>query len=153
MDSRFFFTVFLTVLPALTANVQAQDNGRFYIDLQKFPLYVKAGFNSSDAVSPDLMDGSWLAKEQWPARGAVIRRLGLPGLPKRVFLSPWGRPKQEWTFAVPFTMDASFMDADALVIPCLYLASIGINWEIYLNGTLIKKEMHLSGGRITEQHY
>jgi DNA-binding CsgD family transcriptional regulator len=152
MDSRYFLTLFLTVLSALTAPMEAQDReNRFFIDLQKFPLYYKADFNPSDAVSPDLQDGSWRIKEEW--YGAVIRRLDLPGLPKRVFLSPWGRPEREWTFAIPFTMDASNMDDSAPVIPCLYLATIGINWEIYLNGTMIKKEMHLSGGHIMEQHY
>jgi DNA-binding CsgD family transcriptional regulator len=147
MDSRFFIAVFLTILATLTASTAAQaQETQFYINLQKFPLYIKADFNLSDAVSPDLQDGSWLVREQWS--GAVIRRLGLPGLPKRAFLSPWGRPEREWTFVLPFTMDT-----DAPIIPCLYLASIGINWEIYLNGTLIKKEMYLENGRITEQHY
>ena len=146
MDTRFFFAVFLTVLSAFTVSesAQAQEN-RFYINLQKFPLYIKADFNPSDTASPDLQDGSWLVREQWS--NAVIRRLGLPGLPKRAFLSPWGRPVQEWTFVLPFTMDV-----DVPLFPCLYLASIGVNWEIYLNGILIQKEMHLSGGRITEQH-
>ena len=148
MDSRFFFTIFITILSAFTAPaVQAQDTDNpFYVDLQKFPLYIKADFNPSDAVSPDLQDGYWQVREQWS--GAVIRRLGLPGLPKRVFGSPYGRPEQEWTFLIPFTMEA-----DAPIIPCLYLASIGINWEIYLNGSLIRKEMHLVDGRIMEQHY
>jgi len=147
MYYRPFFAVFLTILSVFTAPaaVQGQEN-RFYIDLQKFPLYVKADFNPSDAVSPDLQDGSWQVREQW--YGAVIRRLGLPGLPKRAFLSPWGRPEQQWTFALPFTMKI-----EAPIIPCLYLATIGINWEIYLNGTLIKREMHLAEGRIIEQHY
>jgi DNA-binding CsgD family transcriptional regulator len=149
---RVLFCCLLTVLSVLTASCpsQAQED-KFYVDLQKFPLYVKSGFNPYDTVSPDLQDATWQTREQWP--GAVIRRLGLPGLPKRAFLSPWGRPEQEWTFVIPFTTDTFIMDAEAPVIPCLYLASIGINWEIYLNGTLIKSEMHLSGGRITEQHY
>jgi len=148
MGSKFFFAVFLTVLSTLMAPTAAQGwKDRFNIDLQKFPLYVKADFNPSDAVSPDLQDGSWQVREQW--YGAVIRRLDLPeGLPKRAFMSPFGRPEQEWTFAVPFTMDT-----DPPIIPCLYLASIGINWEIYLNGTLIREEMYLTGGRITQQHY
>ncbi|MDR2922697.1 MAG: helix-turn-helix transcriptional regulator [Treponema sp.] len=153
MDSRFLFLVFLTVFAAFTASAAAAtaatdtlEDDFFYINLQKFPLYVKADFKPSDILSPDLQDGSWQVREQW--HGAVIRRLGLPGMPKRAFLSPWGRPEQEWTFTIPFTMDA-----DAPVIPCLFLASIGINWEIYLNGTRIKKEMHLAGGRIREQHY
>jgi len=149
MDSRFFFAVFLTVL-SNSYSIWG-DNNQLYIDLQKFPLYVKSDFNLSDTVSPDLQDGSWLVKEQW--HGAVIRRLGLSGMPKRVFLSPWGRPVQEWTFIVPFTIEASLLDNNAPIIPCLYLASIAVNWEIYLNGTLIRKEMHLSGGRITEEHY
>jgi len=158
MDYRFLFSVYLAVFSVFTvflaAPLSAQAvKGHFYIDLQKSPLYVKEGFNLSDVNSPDLQDGSWQVREHW--RGAVIRRLDLPaGLPKRIFLSPWGSPEREWTFALPFTMDTSIADDNAPVIPCLYLASIGINWEIYLNGTLIKKEMHLSGGgRITEQHY
>ena len=139
------FTVFLVVFPTFTAYpVQAQES-RFYIDLQKFPLYIKTGFYPSDASFPDLQDGSWVVKEQWP--GAVIRRLGLTEMPKRAFLSPWGRPVREWTFVIPFTMDADFQ-----LFPCLYLASIGVNWEIYLNGILIKKEMYLVNGRIMEQH-
>ncbi|MDR2943469.1 MAG: helix-turn-helix transcriptional regulator [Treponema sp.] len=150
MDSRFSFAVFFTVC-ALTAFGGGQED-KFYIDLQKFPIYIKADFNPSDVISPDLKDGSWQIREQW--YGAVIRRLNLQGphgqpcLPKRAFLSPYGRPEQEWTFVLPFTVEV-----DTPIIPCLYLASIGINWEIYLNGTLIKKEMHLDGGRIIEQHY
>jgi hypothetical protein len=56
MDSRFFLAVFLTVLSTLSACSAAQDReaDQFYIDLQKFPLYIKADFNPSDAVSPDL---------------------------------------------------------------------------------------------------
>jgi DNA-binding CsgD family transcriptional regulator len=152
MNPRFFFVVLLTVLSALTTwgGGGGVSPDRFFLNLQEFPLYIKADFNPSDAVSPDLQDGSWQTREQWP--GAVIRRLGLPGLPKRAFLSPWGRPEREWTFVIPFTMDAPLMDTDTPFFPCLYLASIGVNWEIYLNGTLIKREMHLSGGRITQKH-
>ena len=139
-----FLFFFLFSLFSFLSSAQAQEN-RFFIDLQKFPLYIKSGFSLSDVISPDLQDGSWTAREQWP--GAVIRRLGLPEMPKRAFLSPWGRSPREWTFALPFTTDA-----DAQLFPCLYLASIGVNWEIYLNGILIKKEMYFVNGRIMEQH-
>jgi len=152
MNSRGFFA-FLAVFSVLAASAAAQTGeNRLYIDLQKFPLYIKADFNPSDAVSPDVQDGSWQVRDQW--YGAVIRRLGLPqGLPKRAFMSPFGRPEQEWTLALPFTMDMSLVRDDASIIPCLYLATIGINWEIYLNGTLIKREMHLTRRGITEEHY
>jgi len=142
----FLFSLFFV----LSLAAQGQEN-RLYINLQKFPLYIKAGFNPSDTVSPDLQDGSWHVREKWP--GAVIRRLGLPGLPERAFLSPWGRPHQEWTFVIPFTTDVSLArDDDKPFFPCLYLASIGVNWKIYLNGTPIKREMHLVNDNITEQH-
>jgi DNA-binding CsgD family transcriptional regulator len=157
MDSRCFLTLFSAFLARhnpscfflfslffLLLSAQAQEN-HFFIDLQEFPLYIKADFKPSDADTPDLQDGSWQIREQWP--GAVIRRLGLPELPKRPFLSPWGRPAREWTFVIPFTMDLN-----KPYFPCIYLASVGVNWEIYLNGILIKKEMYLVDGRIMEHH-
>ena len=143
MSCFFLFSLF----PLIT--LYAGEN-RLFINLQEFPLYIKAGFDFSDAVSPDLR--YWEVRDEW--RGAVIRGLGLQGMPKRIFMSPWGRPVQEWTFALPFTMDLSMTAASGVpVIPCLYLASIGVNWEIYLNGALIRKEMHMADGRIMEEHY
>jgi hypothetical protein len=78
VEPRFFFAVFLTVLSTLTSCGAAQAReDLFYVDLQKFSLYIKADFNPSDAVSPDLQDGSWQIKEQWSS--AVIRKLDLFG--------------------------------------------------------------------------
>jgi hypothetical protein len=71
-------------------------------------------------------------------------------MPNRVFLSPLGKPAREWTLAIPFTVGAlpSF--------PGLFLAAIGDNWEIYLNGTPVRRQMHLAaadgGLKITEHH-
>jgi hypothetical protein len=77
----------------------------------------------------------------------IIGRQSLAGLPKRIFLSPRGKPEGEWTFALPFLLEGPVPP-----LPGLYLAAIGDNWDIYLNGTLVRREMHLKGGKIREHH-
>ena len=129
----------------------------FYVNLQDFPLYLKAGFD--DTAGPDLqarLGGrpSWQEFTGW--NHIIISKLKLPdqtGRPERAFLSPFGRPEQEWTIAIPFTVEGS-----PPAFPGLYLAAIGDNWEIYLNGTLVRSEMHLDGNnepkvqRIRQHH-
>jgi DNA-binding CsgD family transcriptional regulator len=45
------------------------------------------------------------------------------------------------------------MDSPPSAFPGLYLAAIGDNWEIYLNGVLVRREMHRDDkGRIREHH-
>jgi hypothetical protein len=88
--------------------------------------------------------------------GAVaIRDLGLPDLPRRVFLSPFGVREREFTVLVPFQLEdkirAAF-DSDTTSAPGLFLVSIGDNWEVYLNGHLVKSEMHLNSGGIIISH-
>ncbi|GHV69168.1 hypothetical protein AGMMS49928_10610 [Spirochaetia bacterium] len=110
----------------------------FYVNLQDYPLYLKAGFDGT-AWPPAGPDGSWREFTGWS--NVIISKLKLPDQadqPKRAFLSPFGRHEQEWTIAIPFTMEAS-----PSLFPGLYLAAIGDNWEIYLNGTPVRSEMHL----------
>jgi signal transduction histidine kinase/FixJ family two-component response regulator/HPt (histidine-containing phosphotransfer) domain-containing protein len=38
------------------------------------------------------------------------------------------------------------------VIPGIYLAGLGDNWEVYLNGTLVKSEMHLDENGVIKAH-
>jgi hypothetical protein len=123
----------------------------FYINLQDSPVYVKAGFDRSDTEAPDLDGGSWRVLRGWRAVMANSPELrGLPGQEpvRRAFLSPVYTPPREWTFVIPFTMTG-----DAPTFPGLFLAAIGENWEIYLNGVLVRAEMHMDeSGRITEHH-
>ncbi|GHV91284.1 hypothetical protein AGMMS50268_17870 [Spirochaetia bacterium] len=117
------------------------------MNLQDSPLYLKAGFDTAwPTAAPD---GSWREFTSWS--NVIISKLKLPdqaGQPKRAFLSPSGRHEQEWTIAIPFTMEGP-----PPLFPGLYLAAIGDNWEIYLNGTPVRSEMHLDGkGRIRQHH-
>ncbi|MFP3042853.1 ATP-binding protein [Treponema primitia] len=128
---------------ASVLNAEPQ-NSSLYVDLRTCPLYVKSGFSPADILSrPDNSSGAWRVIED-PAASMLVRDLGLPDVPHRRFLSPFGRPVQEFTFLIPFSLPSgTALGTDTMPIPGLYLASIGDNWEIYLNGHIVKSEMHL----------
>ncbi|MDR0561318.1 MAG: 7TM-DISM domain-containing protein, partial [Spirochaetaceae bacterium] len=121
------------------------EEPRFYIDLQDYPLYLKAGFDPADTAAPNVQDPAWRAYPRWSH--VLISKLNLPGNPKRRFLSPFGKAPQEWTFFIPFRLEENTPE-----FPGIFLAAIGENWEIYLNGTPIRREMHLDeSGKIRER--
>jgi hypothetical protein len=79
----------------------------------------------------------------------------LPDLPARRFLSPWGNEPQEFTILIPLELNreaVAWMEAKPASLPGIYLASIGDNWEIYLNGKLIISEIHLNDKGQILQH-
>ncbi|MDR2552243.1 MAG: response regulator [Treponema sp.] len=126
------------------------------MNLQDYPLYLKRGFDPADTAAPDLRDSAWIVKERWST--VIVGKQGLPGLPKRTFLSPFGKPEEEFTFVIPFMAGE---EGSCSALPGLFLAGIGDNWEVYLNGTLVKSEMHLGrpsegfftpGAKIREHH-
>jgi signal transduction histidine kinase len=63
---------------------------------------------------------------------------GLPGLPRRTYLSPFGKKAEEFTIILPVDMDMEITEN-----PGIFLGYIGENWEIYFNGQLVITEMHL----------
>jgi len=73
----------------------------------------------------------------------------LNGIEKRTFFSFQIHKPVESTFVIPFTIHKSALNG---VIPGLHLASIGDNWEIYLNGTLLRSEIHLTGDGFIASH-
>ncbi|MDR3338132.1 MAG: response regulator [Treponema sp.] len=141
------FLVF-AVFPAFAETKTAP----FSINLQDYPLYLKQGFSVDDTLNPNLQDGSWLIKQRFAQ--VLIMKAGLPGLPKRVFLSPFGREVGEFTFIIPFSVhDATAIGEQGFPVPGLFLSGIGDNWEIYLNGKMVRSEMRRDGqGRILEHH-
>ncbi|GHV86006.1 hypothetical protein AGMMS50230_16140 [Spirochaetia bacterium] len=152
-------TVWILVFFALMLPLSWAADTPFYVNLQNSPLYVRAGFDSAALAAPDFRpsaakNGPWREFTQW--KNVIISKINLPGeanFPRRPFLSPFGRPEQEWTIAIPFTMEQ-----EPPAFPGIFLAAIGDNWEMYLNGTLIRREMHLDNGsepqvrRIREHH-
>jgi signal transduction histidine kinase/DNA-binding NarL/FixJ family response regulator/HPt (histidine-containing phosphotransfer) domain-containing protein len=118
----------------------------FYIDLNDYPLYVKNGFDSASAAAPDLAGSSWLLKRPEERGVSNIEFLGLPESPERFFLSPFREKVREYTMVIPFTVNPeqfAYINGKAPFQPGIFLASLGDNWEIFLNGEPIKSELHL----------
>ncbi|MDR2607076.1 MAG: histidine kinase, partial [Treponema sp.] len=118
----------------------------FYIDLNNYPLYVKNGFDPASAAAPDLADASWLIKRPEERGVSNIEVLGLPESPERFFLSPFREKIREYTMVIPFTVNPeqfAYINGKAPFQSGIFLASLGDNWEIFLNGSLIKSEVHL----------
>ncbi|MDR2631909.1 MAG: response regulator [Spirochaetaceae bacterium] len=121
----------------------------FYINLNEYPLYVKSGFDpaGNTAELPDFSDGSWLIRQpEERRRAAKIESLELPDMPRRFFLSPFKEKVREYTMLIPFTVSPeqfTHINGKASFLPGIFLAALGDNWEIFLNGTLIKSEIHL----------
>ncbi|MDR2304772.1 MAG: response regulator [Treponema sp.] len=128
---------------------QALRHG-FYIDINSFPLYAKNGFNPADITTvPDSTDGSWVVKRPEERKGmTTVESLGLPDMPRRTFLSPFKEKDQEYTLLIPFTLDPEQFEKiqrDKSFRPGIFLAALGDNWEIFLNGFLVQSEIHLDG--------
>jgi signal transduction histidine kinase/CheY-like chemotaxis protein len=139
----FFLITALLVLRHLA--IRAGENADLYINLQDYPLYLKSGFDPSGAGElPDLTAEKWRVLEK-PA-AVKIKDSGLADLPKRRFLSPLRGKDEEFTLKIPFLVSAQDMTAmrDNPIIPGIFLAGVGDNWEVFLNGVLVKSEMHLN---------
>jgi signal transduction histidine kinase/DNA-binding NarL/FixJ family response regulator/HPt (histidine-containing phosphotransfer) domain-containing protein len=136
------------ILGGCAASSPGDSRTGFYINLNDYPLYIKNGFNPADAlVLPDLSDGSWLAKSPAERRGpANIESLRLPDTPRRFFLSPFKEKVREYTILIPFTVSPEqfeVINGKEPLLPGMFLAALGDNWEIFLNGTRVKSEVHL----------
>ncbi|MDR3304279.1 MAG: response regulator [Treponema sp.] len=146
-----FFCPMLLVL----ACVAEPQSGPFYVDLRDSRWFVREGFDPN--ALPDRADDD--APVEWQAftpktmkRPLEMKLIGLPHTPKRVFLSPLHEPEREFMFVVPFSVNADMIAAlmgETAAAPGLFLASIGDNWEVLLNGNVVRAETHLdSAGRI-----
>lgn len=121
------------------------------INLDQETIFVRKGFDPqwTDRL-PGPGEKEWLAiaAVKGGARNTVLKELPLEGMPKRPFFSLKEYPPENFTFLTSFDMD----DAGAPVNEFLgiYFANIGENWSVYLNGHLLRDEIHVNGkGRIT----
>ena len=128
-------------------------NDALYTDLTVFPVYIKNGYEPAYAyIDPELTDWDVVLPESH-GRALRIRDLyaGLKGGSN--FLSAAERKVEEYTILIPFTVNQAKINSlygENPVLPGMYLAGIGENWEIYINGDLIAKQIFLDHGeRIT----
>jgi PAS domain S-box-containing protein len=120
-----------------------QELFAFTYDLSRSVIYARRGFSPDWVSELPRDDGSWLRKEPgdnglFPLR---IKDLAFKDLPQRGFFSFTRYKDENFTFVTSFEAPAGSRAEEKF--PGLFLAQIGINWEIYLNGRLLHGEMHL----------
>jgi len=114
----------------------------WFKDLNASRLYVKVGFESSDTVTyPDADNKIWTILPPAMKGGRLARPadMGFPDIPKPEFLSTETHDIMDFTYSIPFVLKVPEINE----IPGLHLASLGDNWEIFLNGTLIRSSIDL----------
>jgi signal transduction histidine kinase/CheY-like chemotaxis protein len=154
--SRFYLiTLILLVLSVSAVRAEQITSGdSLYIDLKACPAYVKRGFDIADtgANSPG-NPWRYLDPGEFGAISLRIKKLGLPDIPKRRFLSPLEEKDEEFTLLITFDLEEEQirrLRSDEEFTPGIFLAGIGDNWAIYLNGARIRSEVHLDNeGQIT----
>ncbi|MDR2376705.1 MAG: response regulator [Treponema sp.] len=153
--------VVLGILAAVLAGIvflvllrpQTLKPGPIRINLRDYPLYVKKGFDRG-TINRNPALSSWDAVlNAGEGKPALVRDL-IAQERRRPFLSPDGGRAEEFTFLIAFNMDAARLDlinGNPPIFPGLFLAAIGDNWEIYLNGQPAASQVFLDdAGRIVK---
>lgn len=111
------------------------------VDLTKSDLFVARGFSKKWITSiPE--DSSWIRVPGVTTGRRSIRINELVQTkPARSFLSFTRYPSETFTYVTDFSLSEQQLSSGKIL--GLYLSQIGMNWEIYLNGRLIKSEMHI----------
>lgn len=112
------------------------------VDLTAADAYVRPGFSLEWVFQTPLPgEAGWTVVPANPGdRPIVIRELGLPGSAEPT-LFPLGKVAPErYCVMVPFVADERLLASRTGV--GLYMAQVGQNWQIYLNGSLIRDETY-----------
>jgi PAS domain-containing protein len=153
---------FALIAPEGIAAAPARDP--LHIDLNESPLYATVGFDLKTLTTiPANGAPGWKAIPPAGPAGRTVRpgELGFPGLPKRAPFSLSVYPTMEFTYLIPFQVSpamAALLRADspkdggASRVAGMHFAGIGDNWQIYLNGKLIRSEMHLAPDGTVVRH-
>jgi signal transduction histidine kinase/DNA-binding NarL/FixJ family response regulator/HPt (histidine-containing phosphotransfer) domain-containing protein len=151
-------TFYLAAMIALISYAWYEQNtvirggsGPLYRNLRECPAYARKGFDPADLQKIPDESGEW-KRFQTQTRRIVNSPLDLP---KRDYLSPRGMEAQEFSIITLLEMDSAamaFLNGDISVVPGIFFAGIGENWEVYFNGKLIISQMHLDEtGKIKER--
>jgi signal transduction histidine kinase/CheY-like chemotaxis protein len=154
------FCIVLFVMTCAASDTSSQT-GPFYTDLRASTWFVRNGFDRTVVFDePDIFSddkaADWVRVTPNITKKALyLKNIGLPYMPKRIFLSPFREQEQEFTVVLPFSVNAamiaSLMD-EPPSIPGIFLTSIGDNWEIFLNGNLVRSEVHLDDAGHIRSH-
>ncbi|MBN1533734.1 MAG: SpoIIE family protein phosphatase [Spirochaetes bacterium] len=125
------------------------------IDTDGVPIYVRNGFRREWTLQiPGPDDKDWLVVPGVKSgrRSAVLKDLPLPGMPRRPLFSLREYPPREFTFIAEFSLREGYPPPNRSL--GVFFANIGENWEVYLNGHLLRSELHTDGrGNITSYRH
>ena len=120
-----------------------------YTDLTSFKAFVKNGYEPAYAsLDPELTE--WDLELPAKHNTAILMKsvpLSDYSNGKSEFLWPGEHHIEDFTILIPFELSSQKISAlygDNPIAPGMYLAGIGENWEIYLNGDLISKQIYLN---------
>ena len=116
------------------------------INLIKNTVYIKQGFKNSWTKTKEA-DNSWTPiNSHKKLKNLRLAALKIPILPERSFLSLKTLPPQNYTLLFPFHLN------EIISFPGIYFNELGPNWEVYINGHLIEKEIHIEkDGSLTKE--
>jgi PAS domain-containing protein len=136
-------------------------NDKPVINLNDYPLYVRHGFDSNTifSIPSDLPQWQHLPPAGPSGRVLSLSDIHTQGVPKKTFLQDWSRLQEEFTYFIPFTVDKEFLNYftqplpdGSMPIAGMHLATLGDNWEIFLNGIRVRAELHLDQEGIIQKH-
>ncbi|MDX9898812.1 MAG: SpoIIE family protein phosphatase [Spirochaetia bacterium] len=119
--------------------------GAQQVDLTTIDAYVRPGFSLEWVFqTPMLGDESWtIVPANTGNRPLLMRNLDLPGSGTRSIFSLVNEAPQRYCVMIPFVVKDEILISKTGV--GLYLAQIGQNWQIYLNGYLVRDETYTAG--------
>ncbi len=137
------FTV-LPLLPGLISFFMNSAGFAMPIDLTKEILYVREGFSAEWLHAlPEEGEPGWIAipPNKQGNRAVRVRELELDGNVERKIFSLRRIPDKTYTFVTSFMANSETVESSR--VHGIHLASIGGNWEVFLNGKLVNRELHL----------
>ena len=118
------------------------------IDLNQFPLFIRADFSSDYVTSGFIPFGSeWVVLSPSADGNRSMRIIDIEEFNQHRFFSLRTQKPQEFTYAIPFYVSHhqyNFLNKPPNPMLALHLASIGDNWEVYLNGKRLRSEIHIN---------
>jgi len=116
------------------------------IDLTALPLYARSGFDINwTYYEPSASDPTWaFVPGRAGNRPVLVRDLDLPGLGPLPPVRIVPEKPRVFCFITAFDADEQLLGSSSGV--GLYLSQIGEDWEVYLNGSIIRSEVFLRRG-------
>lgn len=148
----FFITtiIYIVFIYASIFILNKQVDSPMHVSLDGLDGYVKEGFAAYELLMPDLSDESWTVLDG--ANGRDVSGF-MEKYKKPMFTFHDDKPI-DFTYIIEFDMSLqsiTYMRRNS-IMPALFIAGMSDNWEIYLNGNLIAREIHLDENGFITQH-